>query len=630
MAVFDARNSHYGVFLEANSLEFVRKHASSPSLYSWDAVWSTRAFAHGTGITVRPDGVAYRGTATRLDLDLALSSPRFDGIDVVITGISVPVASLISTHNEFSPPPGWVNLLGGNDTVWAPINAGGRLYGDTPTVDFWAGNPGFVGGDDRINGGRRGDQTLSGDFIDVGGLGPSVIDATGGDDVIITNLLRGRSEIYGDAKRVSYGNLTAGNDRLVGSNTRPDLIVGDAGSVLGTLRGGDDTLEGRGGNDTVFGDARGAGITFDLQDTDVFCGDDVINGGAGNDLIYGDIQNGTSLVVAFGNDTMFGEAGNDRIFGQGGNDIIDGGVGNDNLSGGGGIDAIDGGSGLDTADFTDATAAVVVTLNGSTASPVTVGGVPQGTLRNIEFVAGGSGEDVLTGDGLANRLFGNGGADTLGGGGGNDLLFGGAGGDTIDGGAGVDTADFRDKTAAVELTLMGPLPVNVTVGGIIEDTVSNVEIVFGGQAGDTLTGDPESNALFGFGGADVLDGAGGNDTVAGGVGNDTLISGGGRDFFLFDTKLSSTTNVDDVTDFSVVDDTIKVDNAIFTAVGVGRLDASAFFRGAAAHDASDRFIYNAATGALLYDRDGTGHMAAFKFATLDPGLSLTHADFFVV
>ncbi|HEX2724641.1 MAG TPA: hypothetical protein VHN20_02355, partial [Beijerinckiaceae bacterium] len=191
MAVFDARGSHYFVALEAGSLEFIRKHASSPTSYSWDAVSFTRAFAHGTGITVRPGGLPFRGTATSLDLDLSFGSPRFDGIDVVITGFSVPLASLVSPREDGRIASGWVNLLAGNDTVWAPLNAGARLYGDTPTVYFWAGTENFVGGDDRINGGRAGDQTLSGDFLLVGGLGPSVVDATGGDDLVITNLLSG-------------------------------------------------------------------------------------------------------------------------------------------------------------------------------------------------------------------------------------------------------------------------------------------------------------------------------------------------------------------------------------------------------------------------------------------------------
>jgi len=52
--------------------------------------------------------------------------------------------------------------------------------------------------------------------------------------------------------------------------------------------------------------------------------------------------------------------------------------------------------------------------------------------------------------------------------------------------------------------------------------------------------------------------------------------------------------------------------------------------GAAAQDANDRIIYNNATGALLYDSDGVGGIAAIQFATLSTGLALTNLDFFVV
>jgi serralysin len=41
-------------------------------------------------------------------------------------------------------------------------------------------------------------------------------------------------------------------------------------------------------------------------------------------------------------------------------------------------------------------------------------------------------------------------------------------------------------------------------------------------------------------------------------------------------------------------------------------------------------IYNSNTGARLYDADGTGAQAAVQFATLDPGLGVTAADFWVV
>ena len=77
-----------------------------------------------------------------------------------------------------------------------------------------------------------------------------------------------------------------------------------------------------------------------------------------------------------------------------------------------------------------------MTLNGPTNATVTVGGVAEDTIRNIENVIGGSGNDTLTGDALANlcrraattcsRVRRN---------------------DVLDGGAGIDTADYSDKTA---------------------------------------------------------------------------------------------------------------------------------------------------------------------------------------
>ena len=68
-----------------------------------------------------------------------------------------------------------------------------------------------------------------------------------------------------------------------------------------------------------------------------------------------------------------------------------------------------------------------MTLNGATNATVTVGGVAEDTIRNIENVIGGSGNDTLTGDALANSFIGGAGNDLLKGGGGNDVLDGGAG-----------------------------------------------------------------------------------------------------------------------------------------------------------------------------------------------------------
>jgi Ca2+-binding RTX toxin-like protein len=88
--------------------------------------------------------------------------------------------------------------------------------------------------------------------------------------------------------------------------------------------------------------------------------------------------------------------------------------------------------------------------------------------------------------------------------------------------------------------------------------------------------------------------------------------------------------VDAISDYSVADDTNRLENAIFTGLNTFVLGADAFHIGAAAADAEDRIIYNSATGALSFDSDGTGAGAAIKFATLAAGLAMTNAEFHVV
>ena len=54
--------------------------------------------------------------------------------------------------------------------------------------------------------------------------------------------------------------------------------------------------------------------------------------------------------------------------------------------------------------------------------------------------------------------------------------------DVLQGGTGVDTADYSDKTGAVSVTLKGALDTVVTVGGVAEDTIREIERVFGVDA----------------------------------------------------------------------------------------------------------------------------------------------------
>ncbi|MBL8338017.1 MAG: hypothetical protein JNM97_14705, partial [Rhodoferax sp.] len=256
----------------------------------------------------------------------------------------------------------------------------------------------------------------------------------------------------------------------------------------------------------------------------------------------------------------------------------------------------------------------------------------QDALWNIEGVIGSAFADILAGGAGNEVLVGNAGNDGLYAAGGIDTLMGGAGNDTMDGGPGIDAVDYGAATGPVTAELWRSFASNDGQGG--QDALWNIEYLLGSPFNDLLAGTTGDNYLAGQNGADQLYAAGGNDTLVGGLGNDTLNGGAGLDVFLFNT-VPGATNVDIVQDFVVVDDTIWLENAVFTAlVATGPLAAGRLRAGAGvttAADGDDLILYNSSTGALYYDADGSGGAAApVQFALLGTGLGLTVADFVVV
>ena len=143
----------------------------------------------------------------------------------------------------------------------------------------------------------------------------------------------------------------------------------------------------------------------------------------------------------------------------------------------------------------------------------------------------------------------------------------------------------------------------------------------GGNGSDTLWGGNNNDTLLGGTGNDALNGGRGNDKLDGGTGNNILTGEGGNDIF----KFTTTGHIDTITDYSVISDTIQLENAVFKALTVsGTLAASHFKIGPKALDANDYVIYNSATGALIYDADGNGAGTAVQIATLVSGLNMTN------
>lgn len=408
-------------------------------------------------------------------------------------------------------------------------------------------------------------------------------------------------------------------------------IVGTSGND--TLKGAAtaNTISGLAGNDTLIGGAQA----------------DVLDGGTGDDSTYGRAGN-DQLVGGAGNDRLYGEAGVDKLTGGIGNDLLYGGLGNDTYvcAVGDGIDQItdyDTTTGnVDRVTFTGVSSTALrgierqgydlvvkygtsdqvrieeyfnisfpgykverftfsdgVTWGEATikSKATTLGtaagdslmGYNDGTNR----IYGLTGNDHITGGGLADVLDGGSGDDLIRGGSGNDTLVGGVGNDGLNGGLGNDTYRFTvgsgvDRITDYDTTLgqidvvrfMGVASTAlrgverqgkalvlkygtsdqvilddyfhatypgyqtkqfVFDGGVIwgEAAIKAQVVTLGTASADSIGGYSDgTNRIYGLDGndrlggeglADVLDGGSGDDLLYGKDGSDTLYGGVGND-----------------------------------------------------------------------------------------------------
>ena len=213
--------------------------------------------------------------------------------------------------------------------------------------------------------------------------------------------------------------------------------------------------------------------------------------------------------------------------------------------------------------------------------------------------------------------------------------------ETIWDGGGTDTYDFSayrtnlavdinpggwTTASTAQLAQLGSG--HVARGNIASAYLSNgnpaslIENVIGGSGNDRIVGNIAANRLTG---------GNGNDTLYGLTGNDMLKGGRGADNFVFSSRLGGG-NIDVIEDFRHNTDRIRLDDAIFAAIGSSLTKSEFYAKSGAtkAHDTSDHIIYNTRNGKLFYDDDSKGGHAAVHFATLSHKPTLDHSDFAIV
>jgi Ca2+-binding RTX toxin-like protein len=575
------------------------------------------------------DGAWYTSLA-RVTLDLALATAQDTHGGGIQTLIDIENLAGSDTGDDILRGNAVANTLAGN--------------GGADQLAGVAGNDILDGGDgaDRLDGGLGDDRLAGGADDDVldGGAGNDRLDGGSGADAadyyfttagVTVNLAS-----LGAQNTVGAGTDTlAGIEHLLGSKTGDDRLTGDDE---------DNILIGYGGNDVLAG-GEGSNVLDGRGGDDIFLahlGDDIVEGGSGRDTVDYSAATGSvavmlSVSTRINDSTGLGYAGGidheptvipgatsiaglakgastgsdslydiENVKGSAFNDVLSGSAAGNVINGMGGADTMIGGDGSDTY-YVDNLGDLVRESNSSR----TIGGtdtvistVSHTLASNVEVLhLGGTGAINGTGNTLDN------------------LIYAGIGANILDGKEGTDTLSYADTTAAAGTTAgvtLNLAAVN-SAGQATSSGVSGKDLVKGFE---NLTGSRYNDVLSGTTGANILNGGAGNDTLKGAAGKDT---------FVFDTALSASGNVDRLADFSVVDDTIELDNAIFTRlVTAGTLDSAYLRVGSAALDANDYLVYNKVTGALSYDADGSGSGAAVQFAWLPAGLSPLNTDFFVI
>ena len=467
--------------------------------------------------------------------------------------------------------------------------AGATDYADYEYQRFWAD----LNGDSQENEGDEYDYFKNiEEFVLSGGNGNDALIGGAGDDTL--NGGGDDDKLEGeDGDDILRGG--AGDDWLVGGDG-DDKLYGGAGDDDWLIGGaGDDILD---GGDGYFDEAdfdysaSTINLILDLSET-IYWRQDSNGDWTQTGATSADYRRFQIDISAAGDGSVietdyFKNIEHFEIIGGSGDDVLIGGAGYDTLIGGAGNDILygrDGGTSV-VFDYSSATENLTLDLSdttywkqdsnddwtqtGATSADYQrfqLDVASDGTIDEIDYfkniggftLIGGSGDDILTGDGYSSTL------------------NGGAGNDILDGGDRYDEAIFDYSLFTENLTLdlsdttrwkqnsNGTWASGTGAGyeyqrfqvdwdgdGTIDETdyYKNIEslTVFGGSGDDTLTTSESGGGLEGEAGDDTLTGLAGDDWFDGGAGNDILDGGAGDDWIWFSYWLATSDLTLDITD----------------------------------------------------------------------------------
>jgi Ca2+-binding RTX toxin-like protein len=524
-----------------------------------------------------------------------------------ITNSGVPRPVLIyptnSTHNLVG--------TGFNESFDGETAAGS--YGVTGGFSFDGG-----GGDDRIWGGGQGDTLTGGSGQDrlFGNAGNDVLDGGLGDDLMIGDI--GNDVYYVDSTGDAiFEDAGEGIDEVRTSLATYTLAANFenltyTGSAASVLRGNDlgNVMAGGSGADSMTG---GGGNDFYMVDN---AGDTITEGfGGGMDMVFSSVSytlsddierigvNGFATTYAI---NLTGNSHGNEMWGNNGVNVLDGRDGADTMTGFGGNDffIVDNVGDTVVEGFDGGLDTVFTTVGYMLSDDIERLGVNGFTTTYSISLYGNAHANEMWGNDGSNVIDGRTGADIMTGFGGNDFYMVDDTGDTIvEGfGGGLDM-------------------VFTSIGYTLSDDIERL-----GVNGSSTT---YAIDLIGNARANEISGNDGDNVIAGQGGSDILIGYGGADTFAFTSSIY-VGSIDLILDFQVGVDKIGIDDSEFTGFSLGALGLSAFHAGTTAHDIDDRIIYDPETGALYFDVDGSGGIAAVQFATLSDGLILTATDFQII